>query len=138
VSLASIGFHSQGSATTCRSAKGYSPPPSLRVGHTNFTTLEDIPLGDKVLASTFFLYDHPIIILFDSGASHDFMSLACAQKAGLTLCATQVPYSINTPRGRVVANQMARKIPLELVGQVFSTALIILEGQGIDVILGMN
>jgi hypothetical protein len=38
----------------------------------------------------------------------------------------------------VVVNQMACKIPLELAGQVFSTTLIILEGQGIDVILGMN
>jgi hypothetical protein len=66
------------------------------------------------------------------------LSLACAQKAGVTLYATQVLYSISTPGGRVVANQMARKIPLELVGRVFSTTLIILEGQGIDVILGMN
>jgi hypothetical protein len=33
---------------------------------------------------------------------------------------------------------MARNIPLELVRRGFSTALIILEGQGIDVILGMN
>jgi hypothetical protein len=33
---------------------------------------------------------------------------------------------------------MAQKIPLELVRRVFSTTLIILEGQGIDVILGMN
>jgi hypothetical protein len=33
---------------------------------------------------------------------------------------------------------MARKIPLELAWRVFSTALIILEGQGIDAILGMN
>jgi hypothetical protein len=86
----------------------------------------------------FFLFEHPIIILFDSGASHDFLSLTCAQKAGVTLCATQVTYSISTPGGRVVANQMARKIPLELTEQVFSTTLIILEGQGIDVILGMN
>jgi hypothetical protein len=38
----------------------------------------------------------------------------------------------------VAANQMAQKIPLELVRRVFSTTLIILEGQGIDVILGMN
>jgi hypothetical protein len=38
----------------------------------------------------------------------------------------------------MVANQMVHKIPHELVGRVFSTALIILEGQGIDVILGMN
>jgi hypothetical protein len=38
----------------------------------------------------------------------------------------------------VVANQMTHKIPLELAGQVFHTALIILEDQGINVILGMN
>jgi predicted aspartyl protease len=84
------------------------------------------------------LYEYPIIILFDSGASHNFLSLTCAQKAGVTLYATQVPYSISTPGGRVVTNQMAYKIPLELVGRVFSTTLIILEGQWIDIILGMN
>jgi hypothetical protein len=38
----------------------------------------------------------------------------------------------------VVVNQMARKIPLELARRVFSTTLIILEGQGIDAILGMK
>jgi hypothetical protein len=113
-------------------------PPSSRVGCANFITLNEIPPGEEVLAGTFILYEHPIIILFDSVASHDFLSLACAQEVGLTLCATQVPYSISTPGGRVVANQMARKIPLEIVGRVFSTALIILEGQGIDDILGMN
>jgi hypothetical protein len=113
-------------------------PPSLRVGHANFTMLKEIPLGEEVLPSMFFLYEHPIIILFDSEASHDFLNLTCAQKVGLTLCATQVPYSISTPGGRVVANQMAQKISLELVGRVFHTALIILEDQGIDVIFGMN
>jgi predicted aspartyl protease len=61
--------------------------------------LEEIPLGEEVLVGTFFLYEHLIIILFDSGASQDFLNLTCAQKAGLTLCATQVPYSISTPGG---------------------------------------
>jgi hypothetical protein len=66
------------------------------------------------------------------------MSLAHAQKAKLTLWATKVPYSISTSRERVVVDRMVHKIPLELVGRVFPTSLIILEGQGIDVILGMN
>jgi hypothetical protein len=113
-------------------------PLSLRVGRANFTTLEEIPLGEEVLTGTFFLYEHLIIILFDSRVSHDFLSLVCAQKAGVTLYATQVPYSISTPGGREIANQMVRKISLEHGGRVFSTTLIILEGQGIDVILGMN
>jgi hypothetical protein len=42
------------------------------------TTIEEIPPGEEVLAGTFFLFEHPIIILFDSEASHDFMNLACA------------------------------------------------------------
>jgi hypothetical protein len=38
----------------------------------------------------------------------------------------------------VIANQMVHQIPLELVGRVFPTSIIILEGQGINVIIGMN
>jgi hypothetical protein len=91
-------------------------PPSLRVGHANFTTVKEIPPGEEVLAGMLFVYEHPIIILFESGASHDFMSLAYAQKAKLTLWTTPVPYSISTPGGRVVDDQMVHKIPLELVG----------------------
>jgi hypothetical protein len=113
-------------------------PSSPRVGCANFTTFEEIPPGEEVLAGTFFLYEHPIIILFDSGASHDFMSLACAKKAKLTLWATSTPYSITTPGGRVAADHMVRAVSLELIGRVFPTSLIILEGQGIYVILGMN
>jgi hypothetical protein len=52
----------------------------------------------------FLLYEHLIIILFDSRALHDFLSLACAQKASVALYATQVPYSISTLGGRVIAN----------------------------------
>jgi predicted aspartyl protease len=55
-------------------------------------------MGEEVLAGTFFLNEHPIIILFDSGASHDFMSSTCAKKARLTLVALGVPYVISTPR----------------------------------------
>jgi hypothetical protein len=113
-------------------------PPSPRVGRANFTMLEEIPPGEEVLTGMFYLYDYPINILFDSGASHDFLSLACARKAELNLCATPTPYCISTPGGRVVANQMVHKISLELAGRVFPTTLVPLEGQGIDVILGMK
>jgi hypothetical protein len=37
-----------------------------------------------------------------------------------------------------VANQMEREVPLELVGHMFPTHLIVLDGQGIDVIFGMS
>ncbi len=43
-------------------------------GHANYTTVEEIPMGEEVLAGMFSLNEHPVIILFDSGASHSFIS----------------------------------------------------------------
>jgi hypothetical protein len=110
----------------------------LKTGHINCTTVEEIPTGEEVLAGPYYLREHLIVILFDSGPSHDFMSLACAQKTDLSLEKMKVPYLILTPRGRVVANRMVRKIPLELAGQIFLTNLLVLEGQAIDIILRMR
>jgi hypothetical protein len=107
-------------------------------GCANYTTMEEIPTGEEVLAGMFFLNERPIVILFDSGALHDFMSSACAKRAKLALVASGAPYVISTPGGRVDANRIAQKVSLELPGRVFNTNLIVLSGQGIDVILGMS
>jgi hypothetical protein len=66
--------------------RGQQRGPAPQTGHVNYTTVDGIPTGE-VLAGTFFLNEHPIIILFDSGASHDFMSFTCGKKARLTLVA---------------------------------------------------
>jgi predicted aspartyl protease len=68
--------------------------------------VDGISTGEEVLAGTFFLNERPIVILFDSRASHDFMSSACAKKARLTLMVSGAPYVISTPRGRVDAYQI--------------------------------
>jgi hypothetical protein len=59
--------------------------------------VEEIPTEKEMLAGTLFLNEHPIIILFDSEASHAFMSSKCTKKAKLTLVASGVPYVISTP-----------------------------------------
>jgi hypothetical protein len=100
--------------------------------------MDEIPTGEEVLAGMFFLNECPIIILFDSRASHDFISSTCAKKAMLSMVAMEAPNVISTPGGRVDADRIVRKAPLELVWRVFSTDLIILKGQGLDVILGMS
>jgi hypothetical protein len=52
-----------------------------RTGHVNYTTMEDIPEGEPVLTDTFALNGQPVVILFDSGATHDFISRACTQNS---------------------------------------------------------
>jgi predicted aspartyl protease len=91
-----------------------------------------------VLAGTLLLNECPIVILFDYGASHDFMSSTCAKKARLTLVVSGAPYVISTPGGRVDTNRIVQKVPLHLAGQLFEADFIVLSGQGIDVILGMS
>jgi predicted aspartyl protease len=118
--------------------RGHQKGPAPRVGRANCTTIEEIPTGEEVLVSTLSLNEHPVIILFDSGASHDFISSTCAKKVSLSMVTTEAPYVISTPGGRVDADQIIYKATLELAGRVFSTGLIILEGQGLDVILGMS
>jgi hypothetical protein len=77
-----------------------------------------------VLGGAFFLNERHIIILFDFGASHDFMSSTCAKKSKLTLMASGVPYVISTPGGRVDADWIVQKVPLDLSGWLFKTDLI--------------
>jgi hypothetical protein len=63
--------------------RGWKNGPTPWSGHANYTTMEEVPTGEKVLAGTFFLNGCPIVVLFDSGASHDFMSSIYAKEAKL-------------------------------------------------------
>jgi hypothetical protein len=89
--------------------RGHQKGPTPRVGHANYTTVEEIPTGEEVLVGTFSLNKHPVIILFDSRASHDFISSNCAKKVMLTMVATEAPYVISTPGGRVDTYRIVRK-----------------------------
>jgi predicted aspartyl protease len=109
-----------------------------KTSHINYTTKEDIPGGEQVLTGTFSLNGYPMVILFDSSATHDFISRACTQKHQLDIQHSDSPYMISTPRGRVATKHIVRKTPLDLGGKVFKVCLIVLDGQGIDVILGMG
>jgi hypothetical protein len=118
--------------------RGHQKGPAPQTDRANYTIVEEIPTGEEVLVGTFFLNEHPVIILFDSRVSHDFISSTCAKKAKLSMVAIEAPYVISTPGGQVDVDRNVRKGPLELAGRVFSTDLIILKGQGLDVILGMS
>jgi hypothetical protein len=118
--------------------RGHQKGPAPRAGRTNYTTMEEISTGEEVQMGMFSLNEHLVIILFDSGASHDFISSTCAKKAMLSTVTAEALYVISTLGGRVDADRIVHKGPLELAGRVFSTDLIILKGQGLDVILRMS
>jgi predicted aspartyl protease len=50
---------------------------------------------------TFSLNGYHVVILFDSGATHDFVSKASTQKCQLMIEHMHTPYMISTPGGKV-------------------------------------
>jgi hypothetical protein len=71
----------------------------VKTNHVNYTTMEDIPEGDLVLVVTFSLNGHSVVILFDSGATHDFISKACTQKCQFVIELISTPYVIRMAGG---------------------------------------
>ena len=67
-----------------------------RLGQVNFTKAKEIPQGDPVMADMFTIDSHPVYVLFDSGASHPFMSMGFAQRYNISTMAIPIAYRIKT------------------------------------------
>jgi predicted aspartyl protease len=98
----------------------------------------DIPEGTTVLTGTFSIRDHLVKILFDSGATHSFISENLVCKLGLHSCHTKESFVVFTAGGRIPSNTITKVVPLQLGSKTFLTNLILLGLGGLDVILGKN
>jgi hypothetical protein len=110
----------------------------VRQGRINFTTLAELPDGAPIMSGTFSIHHKPVVTLFDLGATHSFISNNCGTRIGLDLCPTQGSYMISTPGGKITSNQMVKSVPIQLCSKLIKTDLVLLNLEGIDVILGTN
>jgi hypothetical protein len=110
----------------------------VRQGRLNFTTLADIPKGALVMTGIFSVLNYPAVILFDSGASHNFISAKFSAKCHLTFYHTNGGITIATPGGRVATYQLNRRVPIKLGSLVFKTTLLIMGSESVDIILGTD
>jgi hypothetical protein len=96
------------------------------------------PEGEPVMMDTFLVANHPAVILFDSGASHTFISKNFVEKYCILCTESREGFVIHSPGGRIFTKEVAFHIPVTLVGREFPKNMIVIKGQDIDVILGMN
>jgi len=105
----------------------------------HYTTIEEIPKGEVVTAGMFLVNQHRTVVLFDSGASHSFMSQAFASKHGQHVVdLDNVKFCISASGNQVSTNQLVKDVHIAIEGRNYLANLVILPGLGIDVILGMN
>jgi hypothetical protein len=77
-------------------------------------------------------------ILFDSSATHSFMSARYANTNELPLKTMKTPMVVITPKGPVEVNYMTHRLTLTIMGREFWATPIILEESSIDLVLGMS
>jgi hypothetical protein len=86
----------------------------------------------------FQLNNFSALVLFDTGASHSFISRIFVDRNKIPTESIRKPIKISSPGGEMIANFGCHLLTLEIGAFSFPTSLIILESQGLDVILGMN
>jgi hypothetical protein len=91
-----------------------------------------------VVIGMFFMNDTSAVVLFNSGASHSFISTAYVGKHNLPLALLRCQMIVSSLGGDMPARQLCPKVNLKIRGVEFVTNLIVLESKGIDVILGMD
>ena len=127
-------------ATDCPERKVDTPtkPNPFNKGHVNHINVEEVLDEPDAVIGTFLINSCPALILFDTGASHSFISREFVNKHGLVEETIGKPIRVSSPGGEMLVNSGCRQLKLSIGKHQFPADLIILETQGLDVILGMD
>jgi hypothetical protein len=109
-----------------------------KTGRIYYTQVATTPEGEPVMMGTFLMANHPAVILFYSGASHTFISKKFVEKHCIPCIESREGFIIHSSGGQIFTKEMAFHVPETLAERDFPTNMIVLKGQDIDVILGMN
>jgi hypothetical protein len=96
------------------------------------------PEGEPVMMGMFLVANHPALILFNSGASHTFIRKKFVEKHCIPYTESREGFKIHLPGGQIFTKEVAYQVSVTLAGRDFPTKMIVLKGQDIDVILGIN
>ena len=90
------------------------------------------------MLGTFLVNSVPATVLFDSGATHSFVTKEFVSKGGLVENLLSNSMVIQIPYSTLETKLFCPGVSLEIKAENFPADLIVLGTQGIDVILGMN
>jgi hypothetical protein len=86
----------------------------------------------------FLTNSHPAAVLVDSGASHSFITSKFVAKHNLPITNMKYTMIVSSPGGEMKTKHICAAISIAIRGFDFLSNLIIIDSQGIDIILGMD
>jgi hypothetical protein len=130
-----LGSSNQGKGNTVNNSVGKNIKKTGRIYYTQVATTSE---GESVMMGTFLVANYPAVILFGSGASHTLISKKFVEKYCIPCIESREGFIIHSPGGQIFTKEVAFHVPVTLAERDFPTNMIVLKGQDIDIILGMN
>jgi hypothetical protein len=103
----------QNKQQTPTSGKGFS------IARVNQVSAEATTDGADIAIGMFYINAILAAILFDSGATHSFISARYATTNELPVQALKTPMVVITPQGPIEANYMTHRLTLTIMGREF-------------------
>jgi hypothetical protein len=100
----SSGNFSQGKGNAVTNTAGKNTRKTRRIYYTQVATTSD---GEPVMMGTFLVANHPAIILFDSGASHTFISKRFVEQHCIPCHESREGFKIHSPGGQIFTKEVA-------------------------------
>jgi hypothetical protein len=110
---------------TPQSNKGQQSQARGRVNHVSTETTQENP---QVVLGMFLVNSIPASVLFDSGASHSFISAQFVAKHSIPMCPMKQTMLVKSPGG-MEALYMCPNVSLNIMGANFWARLIVLESK---------
>ena len=108
---------------------------AVRVNHVKVDKAEEAP---DVILGTLPVNSIPAKVLFDTGASHSFISQLFAQMHEFSLDPLSKNLTVQSPGAQMTSSKISRGNEVLIGGHIFLASLILLGNSDIDVILGMD
>jgi hypothetical protein len=104
----------------------------------NHVAVETNQEAQDVVFGMFLVNSAPASILFDSRASHSFISAQFVTKHGIPVHTMSNHMLVSSPGGNMKAMYQCLGVSFKIVGREFCANFIALDSKGIDIILGMG
>jgi hypothetical protein len=101
-------------------------------------TSEEAQQAPDIVLGMFLTSSHPATILFNSGASHSFISSSFVVKHSMPIATMKHTMLVSSPGGEMRTNHICPAVSISIRGVDFLSNLILLDSKGIDIILAMD
>jgi hypothetical protein len=116
-------------STSCPENKSIelAKPNPFQKGQVNHLNVEEVMDEPDAVMGMFPLNSFTTLVLFDTGASHSFISRTFANKNGFPTKTIGKTIKVSSPGGELIVNASCRDLILEIGRYKFPTHLVILE-----------